>query len=130
MGFARLRAAARATERISHLVVSRIRLTRIGVGRGLSEATLHSSRQLRMMSVTFDSGRVMRSCLSNAGSRLRGPPALGGGPTSAVSMEVCLTIWKPLGDLTARALIGAFIGSDSARDGPAEYPMVMPSHFR
>jgi hypothetical protein len=59
-----------ATERIHDLVFSPLRLTRIGVGRGLSEATLHSSRQFRIVSVSRRRGQGMRA--ASAG------PALGG----------------------------------------------------
>jgi hypothetical protein len=74
MGLARFRVAARATERIRHLVISRFRLTRIGVGRGLSKVTLHSSRQLRIASgfalVIGASGAFV---VDYFGDRLRGP---------------------------------------------------------
>ena len=106
MGLARFRAAARATERISHLVVSRLRLTRIGVGRGLSEVTLHSSRQFRIVSVSLRLRSVMRSLLTNDDGRLRGP-RYWRGPAPAASVEDYLARSECSGDLTTEALIGA-----------------------
>src|SRR5438445_2290889 len=89
MGLARFRAAARATERISDWVISLLRLTRIGVGRGLSQVTLHSSRQLRT-SVGVR-GSVMRSLLTNARAAFRGPRswrgARSGGSDGGLSSE-------------------------------------------
>src|SRR3984893_18821041 len=97
MGLARLRAASRATERISHWVVSLLRLTRIGVGRGLSQATLRHQppasagrcrSRVRLRS-------VMRSLLTNARAAFGG---IGGGLSRGFGI---------LRDLTTGALIGA-----------------------
>jgi hypothetical protein len=89
MGLARFRAAARATERISHLVVSRVRLTRMGVGRGLSEVTLHSSRQLRIGSgfaaVIGGSGALV---VDYSGDRLRGPRSWRGARSGGIDEGV------------------------------------------
>jgi hypothetical protein len=86
MGLARFRAAARATERISHLVISRFRLTRIGVGRGLSEVTLHSSRQLRIGS----GFALVREWLvvDHSGDRLRGPRSWRGARSGGIDEGV------------------------------------------
>ena len=85
-----------------------LRLTRIGVGRGLSKATLHRSRQFRMVSVSRRRGQGMRAAYAG--------PALGGGPAPVVSVQVCPANSDNSGDLTSEALIGAFIGSASAQD--------------
>jgi hypothetical protein len=89
MGLARFRAAARATERISHLVVSRFRLTRIGVGRGLSEVTLHSSRQLRIGSgFAIVIGGSDALVVDYSGDRLRGPRSWRGARSGGIDEGV------------------------------------------
>ena len=60
------------------------------------------------------SARMVRSLLTIPATAYAGP-ALGGGPAPAASMKVCLASRKISGDLTTGALIGAFIGSVSAR---------------
>ena len=92
-------------------MVSPLRLTRIGVGRGRGNATLHSSRQFRFVSSAF-AGHAVR-----VGRMRRSParaPLLVGEAAPAVSVDVCLRISDYAGDLTEEALIGAFIGSVSA----------------
>jgi len=88
MGLARFRAAARATERISHLVISRFRLTRIGVGRGLSEATLHSSRQLRIGSGFALVIGASVLVVDHSRDRLRGPRSWRGARSGGIDEGV------------------------------------------
>ena len=88
MGLARFRAAARATERISHLVISRFRLTRIGVGRGLSEATLHSSRQLSIGSGFALVIGASALVVDHSGDRLRGPRSWRGARSGGIDEGV------------------------------------------
>jgi hypothetical protein len=63
-------------------------------------------------------GQDMRAQRANPRAASAGP-AVGGGPALAASVEVRLAIADSSEDLTMEALIGAFIGSASARGAHA-----------
>src|SRR5258708_4316683 len=112
MGLARLGAARRATDRISDWVVSLLRLTRIGVGRGLRQVTLRQQPPA-FTGWCRSRGRlrsVMRSLLTNARPAFGG---IGGGLSSGFGI---------LRDLTTAALIGA-----AAPEGPDTRPWLLAS---
>jgi hypothetical protein len=78
MGLVRVRLLG-ATERIGYVVTSLVRLARIGVGRGLSEATLTRSRQLETVFTRRPHAGADTIDTLNMAAAYAGP-AFGGGP--------------------------------------------------